>query len=66
MPRSVEPLTTSGLEKLLKNSRPGLYADGDGLYLEITPTGSCHWLLRIQANKTRREFGLGATRHGDA
>ncbi|HEX8388152.1 MAG TPA: integrase arm-type DNA-binding domain-containing protein [Sphingomonas sp.] len=41
---------------------PGRYADGDGLYLVIKSGGSRSWVLLIQWNGRRREFGLGSAR----
>jgi len=42
-----------------RSKQPGRYADGGGLYLEIDPTGGKRWLLRLQSNGRRRDFGLG-------
>lgn len=39
---------------------PGYYADGDGLYLQISPTGAKSWILRFMLNKRAREMGLGS------
>ncbi len=39
--------------------RPGLYADGDGLYLQVTKTGTKSWTFRFQLNGRRRDMGLG-------
>lgn len=44
-------------------TEPGRYADGDGLYLRISPSGGKSWVLRIQVNGTRRDIGLGEVRH---
>ena len=41
---------------------PGRYSDGGGLYLEIGTSGTKRWLLRIQTNGRRRDFGLGSQR----
>jgi integrase len=38
---------------------PGRYADGDGLYLIIDPSGARRWLLRIVVHGRRRDIGLG-------
>lgn len=38
---------------------PGRYADGNGLYLVVEPTGSKRWLLRIIVQGRRRDIGLG-------
>jgi integrase len=39
---------------------PGRYQDGRGLMLLVKPSGSRSWILRIQVDGKRREFGLGA------
>lgn len=39
---------------------PGRYGDGDGLFLLVGPTGSKSWMVRIQKNGKRRDFGLGS------
>ena len=38
---------------------PGRYADGNGLYLVVEPSGSKRWLLRIVVQSKRRDIGLG-------
>jgi integrase len=43
--------------------QPGRYQDGDGLMLIVSSTGAASWLLRTQAGKRRREFGLGSLRN---
>lgn len=48
-PKQVENLT-----------EPGTYEDGDGLRLEIKPSGSKSWTLRFQLAGRRREMGLGS------
>jgi integrase len=39
----------------------GLFADGGGLYLQVTPTGSRTWIYRFQLAGRRRDMGLGST-----
>ena len=39
---------------------PGRYPDGEGLMLLVKSSGSRTWVLRMQANGQRRDFGLGA------
>jgi integrase len=39
---------------------PGRYMDGDGLMLEVKPGGSKSWVVRLQSNGKRRDFGLGS------
>lgn len=38
----------------------GRHPDGDGLYLWIKETGTRSWVLRIQVDGKRRDFGLGS------
>lgn len=40
---------------------PGYYADGDGLYLQVTASSAKSWVLRFMLNKRAREMGLGST-----
>jgi integrase len=42
--------------------KPGRHPDGDGLYLQITPTGVKSWVLRYERNGRERMFGLGTLR----
>lgn len=39
---------------------PGRYIDGDGLILEIKPTGAKSWIARLQRDGRRRDYGLGS------
>ena len=39
--------------------QPGFYADGDGLYLKVTPKGNKTWHFRFKLAKRPREMGLG-------
>ena len=34
--------------------------DGDGLMLELKPSGSKSWVVRLQAGGKRRDYGLGS------
>jgi integrase len=42
---------------------PGLYCDGGGLYLQVSPSGSKAWIFRFRSPVTRklRDMGLGPT-----
>ncbi|MCE2463296.1 MAG: DUF4102 domain-containing protein [Dehalococcoidia bacterium] len=40
-------------------SKPGRHGDGDGLYLNVAPSGSKSWVQRIVINRHRRNIGLG-------
>ena len=42
--------------------RPGYYADGFGLYLQVSPTGSKSWVFRYMLAGKAREMGLGSLR----
>lgn len=44
----------------IKNAKPGMHADGGGLYLHVGKAGNASWIFRFQLNKRRREMGLGA------
>jgi integrase len=45
-----------------QTKRAGRYADGNGLYLVVEPSGSKHWVLRTVVRGRRRDMGLGSTR----
>jgi len=38
---------------------PGRYADGNGLYLIVEPSGAKRWMLRTIVQGKRRDIGLG-------
>jgi integrase len=40
-------------------ARAGRHSDGNGLYLLVKPSGSKSWVLRVQHNGHRRDFGIG-------
>jgi integrase len=44
----------------VKKAGPGRHGDGGGLYLMVSNSGSRKWVLRIQMNNKRRDFGLGS------
>ncbi len=61
-------LAVHGLHRLTalkaqKLKRPGRYADGGGLYLVIDQKLNRKWVLRVQTNGRRRDFGLGSCQH---
>ena len=45
--------------KVRQVTKPGRYADGNGLYLVVDPSGAKRWLLRIVVQGRRRDIGLG-------
>jgi integrase len=46
--------------KVDKTKKPGVYADGGGLYLRVTPEGTKNWIYRYTLNGKARWMGLGA------
>jgi len=57
MARRIGVLTGLGVGRM---SQPGYYADGGGLYLQVSGGGAKSWIFRFTANGRRREMGLGA------
>ena len=55
MPKVAKPLTVRQVE----NNPPGVYADGHGLYLNVTASRSRSWIMRYKLGEKRREMGLG-------
>lgn len=45
--------------KVARMTKPGRYADGGNLFLQVTPTGSKSWLLRYMRDGRAREMGIG-------
>jgi integrase len=45
--------------KVEKAKEAGMYADGGGLYLRITPQGTKNWVLRYMLNRAPHWMGLG-------
>jgi Arm DNA-binding domain len=56
MARTVGKLTALKVGRPLK---PGMYADGAGLYLQVTGAGAKSWLFRFSLHGKAREMGLG-------
>jgi integrase len=46
--------------KVAHMRKPGLHADGDGLYLQIANSNSRSWIFRYACNGRTREMGLGS------
>ena len=49
-------LTAMGVKNL---AEPGRYSDGEGLILKLSGKGKGSWIVRIQADGKRQDFGLG-------
>ena len=45
--------------KIRSLKEPGRYADGNGLYLIVDPSGAKRWMLRTVVQGRRRDIGLG-------
>src|SRR3954451_18598315 len=48
--------------KVRNETKPGRYADGNGLYLIVDPSGAKRWVLRTVVQGKRRDIGLGGLR----
>ena len=48
------------VKRVAATRKPGMYGDGDGLYLRVGPTGAKSWILRTLVHGRRRELGLGS------
>ncbi|MCL4671368.1 MAG: integrase arm-type DNA-binding domain-containing protein [Sphingomonadaceae bacterium] len=44
----------------VKNAKPGRHVDGRGLCLYVKESGARTWVLRMQHNGRRRDYGLGS------
>lgn len=44
----------------VKNAKPGRHVDGRGLCLLVKKSGARTWVLRMQKNGRRRDYGLGS------
>jgi integrase len=56
MTRTAGRLTALKAEKV---KRPGMYADGGGLYLRVTNEGTKNWVYRFMLNGRPRWMGIG-------
>jgi hypothetical protein len=57
MARGVGKLSAAKVRTVTK---PGIYGDGAGLWLNVGPTGGKSWLFRFMLDGRAREMGLGA------
>ena len=46
--------------KVTHAREPGMLADGDGLYLQVTRGNARSWIFRYSRNGTSHEMGLGS------
>src|SRR4051794_38972912 len=45
--------------KVRQAKKPGLYGDGGGLFLQVTPSGTRSWVFRYKVGGKHRVMGLG-------
>jgi integrase len=57
MARLIHKLTALEVTKVTK---PGLYGDGGGLWLQVSPSGSKSWVFRFTIKSKQLVMGLGA------
>ncbi|MPZ31435.1 MAG: DUF4102 domain-containing protein [Rhodospirillales bacterium] len=57
MPKKAAGLTA---RQVHTHKTPGMFADGNGLYLQVSPSGSKAWIYRFQIRGRRRDMGLGS------
>src|SRR6478672_10356772 len=48
--------------RVARASKPGRYADGGGLYLQVSRSGTRAWIFRFMRNGAARHMGLGPLR----
>lgn len=56
MARGIQKLSALQVDR---SKKPGYYADGGGLYLQVTTAGTKSWLFRFMLVGRAREMGLG-------
>jgi len=56
MARAIGRLTALKVDRA---KRPGMYADGGGLYLRVTQDGTKNWVFRFMLNRRPRWMGMG-------
>jgi integrase len=60
-PKGQHPQKKLSAVKVNRLATPGRYADGNGLYLIVDPSGAKRWMLRTVVQGKRRDIGLGGT-----
>lgn len=60
MPRKAPPLTDSAIKVAKSKDKPYKLADGQGLYLEVMPSGSKLWRLKYRHADKEKRLALGA------
>src|SRR4051794_26482139 len=57
MGRATNKLSVKFVER--KDLKPGLYGDGNGLYLQVSNRNTKAWVFRFMINRAPRKMGLG-------
>lgn len=60
-PRGRHPHQRLSALRVRNVKEPGRYADGNGLYLVVDPSGARRWILRTVIRGRRRDIGLGSS-----
>ena len=60
MERAKHPDKALSSVRVRNTSKPGRYADGNGLYLIVDPSGAKRWVLRTVIQHKRSDIGLGS------
>ena len=60
-PRGKHPSQALSAARVRSITIPGRYADGNGLYLVVDPSGAKRWMLRTVVRGKRCDIGLGST-----
>jgi len=60
MPRHTTPLTDTAIRTAKPKDKPYKLSDGQGLYLEVMPTGSKLWRLKYRHGGKEKRLALGA------
>lgn len=60
MPRKATPLTDSAIKAAKPKDKPYKLTDGQGLYLEVMPSGSRLWRLKYRHSDKEKRLALGA------
>lgn len=64
MARAIARLTALKVHRLrvADQPKPGMYHDGGGLYLRVTPEGTLSWVLRFMCDRKPATWELGRWR----
>ena len=57
--RGRHPLNELSAARVRTIKKPGMYADGNGLYLRVDPSGARRWVQRLTVRGKRHNLGLG-------